>query len=611
MIEVPEIVHRFRQMLDTSTEEELQALAYNSPAVHFALFLEIKDKNNRWIRPEPNVLQLRISETIETIRARCPGLRVRIIGVKPRRAGLSTFSLHCGYHEAMRRPIEGITIADCKKNSEMLIEKLGEFTGHDSFPWENPLVRNPSGEFEWANGSKWTIDTAENPDAGVGGTRQFGHFSEVAKYPQTEKKNDKKTMAAALPSLSGSDTIAISESTPEGATGWFYETFDEESMWLEDFLKRWDQGYRPEQIWIRVFAAWHEFADNARQTPVSGVERAEIDATLSDDEKEGREKYRWTYEQIAWRRDTIQSECSGDTKIFSYYYPSDPITCWITSGSPRFDISKLVEMKRKAKFARYETGYLVRQDGQHTVTWSGAVGDSGEVTVWEFPKEGMAYVVCCDPATGESQTIGADPDSTSIGVWRQKYYDPDLRRAFPAKLVARVKGGFKGDDDIAAGHIDRLSQFYGRCICGLEVNQGLQVLRCLKDASVPLYKRIVESHHTKTKVEQYGFKLTDHNQRRMLIEGLAAAIRNEEIDVPCVHMIDEMIKFVVKQNGRAEASTGAHDDDVMQAAMAWEVLPSATVLARRVVRNIDPPDMAKPGRKTGGWRQVNAVKSGW
>lgn len=611
MIEVPEIVQRFRHMLDTSSEEELQALAYNSPAVHFALYLEIKDKNNRWIRPEPNVLQLRVSETIETIRARCSGLRVRIIGVKPRRAGLSTFSLHCGYHEAMKRTIEGITIADCKKNSEMLIEKLGEFTSHDSYPWENPLVRNPSGEFEWANGSIWTVDTAENPDAGVGGTRQFGHFSEVAKYPQTEKKNDKKTMAAALPSLSGSDTIAISESTPEGAAGWFYETFDEESMWLDDFLKRWDQGYRPEQIWIRVFAAWHEFADNARQTPVTDVERAEIDATLSDDEKEGREKYRWTYEQIAWRRDTIQSECSGDSKIFSYYYPSDPVTCWITSGSPRFDISKLVEMKRKAKFAPYETGYLVRQDGQRNVTWSQAVGDSGEITVWEFPKEGMAYVICCDPATGESQTIGADPDSTSIGVWRQKYYDPDLRRAFPAKLVARYRYSFKGDDDIAAGHIDRLSQFYGRCICGLEVNQGLQVLRCLKDANVPLYKRIVESHRTKAKEEQYGFKLTDQNQRRMVIEGLAAAIRSEEIDVPCVHMIDEMIKFVVKSNGRAEASSGAHDDDVLQAAMAWEVLPSATVLARKVVRDIDPPDMAKPGRKTGGWRQVNAVKRGW
>ena len=126
-------------------------------------------------------------------------MRIRIIGVNPLCAVLSTFSLHCGYHEAMRREIEGITIADTKKNSQMLSERLGEFTTHDSYPRENPIVCNPQGIFEWQNGSKWTIDTAENPGAGAGGTRQFGHFSEYSKFPQTTVKNDVKTMTAAMP----------------------------------------------------------------------------------------------------------------------------------------------------------------------------------------------------------------------------------------------------------------------------------------------------------------------------------------------------------------------------------------------------------------------------
>lgn len=612
MSAVPEIVQRYDRLLAESTQEELEAMAYESPAVHFGLYMEIKDKNARWIRPTPNVLQLRVSEAITTLRARCPGLRIRLIGVKPRRAGLSTFSLHCGYHEAQRRPIDGITIADCKDNSEMLTEKLEEFSGHDSFPWENPLIRNTAGEYGWANGSSWVIDTAENPDAGVGGTRQFGHFSEVSKYPKTQVKNDKKTMSAALPSLNGDDTIGVAESTPEGATGWFYTTWDEEAMWLEDFLKRWEEGYRPEQMWIRIFAGWWEFAENARQNPVTDSEKAEIDRTLSNIERDEREKFNLTYEQLAWRRDTISAECNGDPKIFAFYYPSDPVTCWIASGSPRFDTAKLVERKKWAKSQLFDTGYLVRQgaDGRGKVTWSPTRDGTGEIKIWEMPQEGFAYVVCCDPATGESQTIGEDPDATSIGVWRQKYYDPDARRAYPAKLVARVIGPFRGDDDIAAGHIDRLSAFYGRCICGLEVNQGLQVLRCLKDAGVPLYKRIVTSHKTNSKEEQFGFKLTDQNQRRMVIEGLAAAIRNDEIDIPCPEMIEEMLKFVIKSNGRAEAASGWHDDDVLQAAMAWEVLPSATVYARRVVRNVDPPDMAK-GNKRQGWRVVSNTRRGW
>jgi len=258
MSAIPEIVQRFRSLLDESTEEELQVHAYNSPAMHMALYMEIKDKNNKWIRPEPNVLQLRVSEVIETIRERCPGTRIRIIGVKPRRAGLSTFSLFCGYHESQKRPIEGITIADCSDNSEMLTEKLSEFSSHDSFDWENRLIKDVAGEKAWSNGSTWTIDTAENPDAGVGGTRQFGHFSEVAKFPQTRIKNDVKTMTAALPSMDGDDTIGIAESTPERASGWFHNTFVDKAMWLDDLL--------PD--------AEIHLADNDPQMPDSHMDRA-------------------------------------------------------------------------------------------------------------------------------------------------------------------------------------------------------------------------------------------------------------------------------------------------------------------------------------------------
>ncbi len=609
MSQEPEIVTRFREFLESSTEEELHARAYNSPAVHFSLFMEIKNKEGAWVRPMANVLQLRISETIETLRDLCPGVKIRIIGVKPRRAGLSTFSLFCGYHECMRRPIEGITIADCAKNSEMLVGKLGEYSRHDTFPWGNPLVRDPEGYFQWQNGSCWTIDTAENPDAGVGGTRQFGHFSECSKFPQTKVKNDKKTMTAALPSFSGADTICIAESTPEGAQGWFYDTFSE-AMTLEDFIARYNAGFRPEQQWIRVFAAWWEFADYARQTPVSEVERAEIDRTLSKIEKEEIEKYSLTYEQIAWRRETLATECDGDERIFAYYYPSDPITCWLSSGSPRFDLATLLTMKARAKHITPETGFLVRQDNGR-VTWTGTHDGSGEVFIWEHPREGMAYIVCCDPATGESQTVGADPDANSIQVWRQKFFDPDLQKVRPSKLVARVRPPNYDDDDEVGGLIHRFSQYYGGCISGLEVNQGLQVLRVLKDAGVPLYKRIVMSAKTNQKEEQYGFKLTDQNQRRMLISGLAAAIRNEEIEVDCPHWIEQAMKFVTYPSGKSAAAPGAHDDDVMCGAMSWEILPSATVFARKVVRNVDPPDMVKPGSKKQGWRVVNNVKRGW
>lgn len=594
MIE-PEIVTRFRAMLDEASEEDLQALAYKSPAVHFALYMEIKDKNAKYIRPEPNVLQLRISEVIETLREHCPGVRIRIVAVKPRRAGLSTFSLHCGYHEARRRPIEGMTIADCKKNSEMLTERLEDYSGHDSFPWENTLTRSTSTK-AWSNGSTWTIDTAENPDAGVGGTRQFGHFSECAKYPQTEKKNDRKTMTAALPAFNGDDTVCIAESTPEGAQGWFFDTF-EGAIELTEFVRRYMEGFRPEQVWIRVFAAWHEFADYRRQQPVSKVERAQIDETLDEMEVEGIRRWGWDYEQLAWRRDTIEAECDKNPDIFAFYYPSDPVSCWIASGSPRFNMQALAEMDAKAINSVSETGFLVSQPNG-TVAF--IPDPAGDVQIFEKPVPGLKYGVIIDPAESLSQTVGADPDANSVGVWRAAYQDTAHNVWRPMKLVARIKPPYRAEEDEVAAHGIRLSRYFGRCIVAQEVNKGYHLLRCLQVAGVPLYKRTPLNHRTKKVEEQYGFKMTDKGNREALISSLASAIVNGDIDIPCRHMLAEMKAFVRKSSGKSEASANNHDDDVIQAAIAWEVVPTtATEYRITAVRQVDPPD-----RGPHGWRTV-------
>lgn len=584
----PDIVTRFRDLLTSKDEDELAALAYVSPVVHFSLFMEIQDKNGKYIRPTPNVLQLRISETIETLRQHCPGLRIRIVPVKPRRAGCSTFSLHCGYHEAMRRTIEGITVADVKENSEMLMARLVDYTGHDSFPWGNRIVKDAAHSIAWSNGSKWTVDTAENPDAGVGGTRQFGHFSEVAKYPQTTVKNDVKTMTAALPSFDGDDTVVIAESTPEGAVGWFYTTFQGKAMWLEDFLKRWNEGFRPEEQWIRVFAAWWEFDDYRRQTPVSQAEREHIEDTMDEDEREQREKYDLTFEQLAWRRDTIENQCNGDARIFSFYYPSDPVTCWLTSGSPRFDMQRLVEWEGIARGVTPETGWLVRQNDKRVI-FQPDHSRKGEILIYERPKPGLRYCVIVDPAESKSQTVGKDTDAHSICVYRNGYHDSNLDRWIRPKLVARVRPPYKAEEDEAAHHAIRLSIFYGRAIIAPETNKGFHLLRVLQEAGMVIYKRRPISHRTGKVEEQFGFK-TDKQNREAIISGLASAIARDELEIYDDHMIAEMKEFIRNSKGRSEAAPGKHDDDVMNAAIAWEVLPASTLYTTDVAKFEDPPD---------------------
>lgn len=591
----------FANMLAGKSEEELEALAYNSPAVHFCCYTSILDKDNRALNPTPNILQLRMSEVVETMKDL--GIRVRVIAVKPRRAGCSTFANHVIYHEGMKRPIEAITISDIAKHSEELIEKTKAYEKGDTFPWGNHRVQNAQKSMAWENGTKWTVDTAENSDAGVGGTRQGGHFSEVSKWPQTNVKNDKKTMASVLPSLSGMDTIVIAESTPEGARGWLHKTWHEEAIWLHELMEMIEQGIRPEKVWIKVFAAWFEFADNCKETPCSEREIEILKRSLTPHEKDEIEKYNLSWEQIAWRRETIASDCGGDPKFFSFYYPSDDVTCWLASGSPRFDLGVITEMESHAKSVVPEYGYLNKQD-TGTITWHPTHDGSGEIWIWEQPLYGLRYLVTLDPAEDISQTIGEDPDAHSLSVWRAGYFDELGDVWKPARKVARVKPPFRADGDIVAGHASRLSHYYGNCIIVMEVNIGKDILRLLKEAGHHLYKRRPESHRTGETTEQYGFRLNSKEDRNLIIQGFATAIREREIDVSCSHSLNEYKMFVVKPNGRAEAAAGAHDDDVAADAMAWECMPSATEFKKIKRKHPDPPD-----RKN--WRTINAVRRGY
>ncbi len=587
---------KFREYLDWLSEqpdEVILAAAVKSPAVHFALFCRIKDDNNNVIDPSPNTLQLQISEAYETLKDL--GVRVRIIITKPRRAGCSSFVEHIGYHSAMVSPIEGITISDSKEHSADALKKLQSYAIYDSFPWGIEQMRDAAHSISWSNGSKWTVDTAMNPDAGAGGTYQYAHCSETSKWPQTTTLNDFRTMSCLIPAVSGMNTVMFSESTPEGAKGWQYETW-KDAITLPDFLEQWEKGYRPEEVWIRVFAAWFEFESNRRREPVTGAEIGYFQQTLSATEKEEIEKYDLDWEQIGWRRDTIKGKCGGDAKVFSYYFPSDPVSCWFASGAPRFDMAILSEMHTRAKNSHPENGSLNVQH-QTKVSFVMHKDGSGDIQVWEHPQLTLSYIISCDPATDETQTVGADPDRHSVTVWRKGYHDTHLNSWRPAKMVARLRAPFYGDGDVVAAHIARLSFYYGKCMVGLEINMGLDILRLLKNSGVPLYKRRAMSHRTKESVEQFGFRMGDKQERNALIEGFAAALRNYEIEIPCVHFIEECQSFIVKADGRAEAAGKKHDDDVLGGCIAWEIMPNATEYRPDRFQNNDPPDR-------NGWRRT-------
>jgi hypothetical protein len=590
------------QIRGCATKDALVSLAYTSPAAHLACFTKIPNKEGDLEVLRPNILQLRVSQVYETCQAL--NLPCRIVVCKIRQCGGTEIGLHIGYHHSMKRRTRAIAISDKRPNSKKLVKRLAARRKYDSFPWGVKL-REVAEEVFLTNDSYWEIESAENHKAGIGDTRQFGLFSEVGKWPKTTVVNDKAIMSAVLPSMSKiGASCTIAESTPDGASGWMYDTYTKEAITFEAFLARVKKGERP-LVWIKVFAAWFEFDEN-RQSYLTGkapskIEVAEMKRTITVRESEGIKRYGWDWDQIAWRRAMISLECNGDEEVFDYYYPEDDIRCWAVSGRPRFNMTALMAMERRIGSRRAITGYLGIQ-ANDAVSFHPDPEGGGDVAIWEEPRVGCRYLVAIDPATGASNTAGADPDRNSVQVWRQGYMEGE--EWIKAAMVARIRPpNFNDGDDVALSAV-KLSKFYGGCLVVLEVNQGLHVLDHLKDAGVPLFKRTVPSLRPDTASEQYGFKLTDQEQRRQVVEGLAAAIRNEEIDVWCPHWIGEAKTFITTASGRYEARPGCHDDDTMCGAMAWLALPSATEYRGVRRRRQQPADKRD-------WKRFRGAPSTW
>ena len=593
------LLERFRENMRGKSDVELAEMALGSPAVHFASCVTIHNKDNEVTRPVPNILQLRMSEVYELCMAL--GVPCRMIVCKPRQVGCSTFASHIVYHHGMRWRTAGITISDKSGNSQKLMMKVRDYGVVDQFPWGIRQLKDTSQGLSWTNGTRWEIDSAENWKAGIGDTRQAFHSSETAKWPKTGVKNDKRVMAAVLPSISKGRSVVIAESTPEGANGWFYETW-QEAVDIDEFLKRRESGLDSGIVWIKVFAAWFEFVEHQRKEKVKEHERVEMERSLTEREVALRERG-ISWEQLAWRRDMIRTECGGSEDIFDEYYPEDDVRCFAVSGRPAFDVEALMAMEKRAKGIAAVTGHLVMQESGD-VSWSPRSDGGGDVKVWEEPREGCRYLVACDPATGEDQTTGKNPDRTSIGVWRQAYFDPSTGIEHRTRLVARVRSPFFGAGDEVAGHILRLSRWYGGAIVVIEVNMGIHVVDRCKEAGIPLYMRRVPSARIGSEVMQYGYKLRDPEQRRQAVDALRVAIREQALDIACPDWIHEAKMFVVAKNGREEARGGEHDDDILMSAMAWFSMTSATEYRRAVRKRRLPSDWHS-------WKRVGSVGRGW
>ena len=461
------------------------------------------------------------------------GKPVRLIILKARQLGFSTLTEGLIFHAcATRKNVNALIVAHREDATANLFRMSKLF--YDELPAPvKPMLRasnaqelvfeNPSklrSEREARPGLRSRIRCATAGGRGIGrsDTLQCVHLSEYAFWPDGAdgKASTLAGILQAVPSLPG--TMVVIESTANG---------------FEDFKERWDAAVAGENDFEPVFFAWFENPDYSMPV-VPGTE-------WTPEEREMRDAYRLTDEQLQWRRWCIANNCGGSLDMFRQEYPASPGEAFLHSGTGVFDNEQIVlRLERLPSPA----GRGEFTDGEWTES------ETGAITLYELPEEGVPYVLGGDTAgEGSDYFTAIVIDNVSgriVAKLRQKYSEPEYVRQIYA-----------------------LGRFYNDALVAIETNFSTYPVMKLQEMEYPnQYSREREDTYTRQMKKSYGFR-TDRQSRPRAIANLVEVFSSHPEWFTDRELLEVMLTFCYNEDHRPEALAGKHDDLVMGAAITY------------------------------------------
>lgn len=298
-------------------------------------FCRIRDKLGNVVPITFNHAQRRLLALI--IKRWRAGLPSRVVILKPRQTGFSTaVELIIFYFVVTSETKRAAVIAHKNAISSKILTIFR--TTLERLPYELPTRHRTRYEvvFDRPLDSSIDVDSAESAEPGHGDTVQYLHLTEVSRWRDADYKA--KGLMQTIPDEGL--TFVAWESTANGMDGYFHGLY-----WAAA-----DEQNRDTNI-DALFVAWFEHPEYTIATLVEG-ERRRIEDSLDEEEERllkmthfVRKKglTRVTLEQIAWRRRTIASKCGGSLEDFHEQYPATDVEAFLSSGSPVFNIEKLLD----------------------------------------------------------------------------------------------------------------------------------------------------------------------------------------------------------------------------------------------------------------------------
>lgn len=350
-----------------------------------------------------------------------------------------------------------------------------------------------------------------------------------------------------------------------------------------DFYDKWEIAKDPESEMVPVFLPWYIHDDEYTVDPPKNWR-------MTDDEKELREQLSLqrqkidgkvvTRAQMYWRHKKL-IDLDGDEDAFDMEYPGDDQSCFLMKSASAFssDMKYLTrcvleaDMRAKEAWGKHNdtNGEPIVTDGpvcgelkfkpmrSPFVQTSFikierpkfAIGEGGNLWVWEPPEKGHVYVAAADTAGGE---LGRDLSTCFV---------MDL---VTGHQVAEFAGNIEPID--FADHLVHLSAWYYNCMMMPEVNGlGSVVMKRMSDWGFTNFAYEEKWDEVGVKKNKPGWDTRPQN-RSTIFSTLKWFVQERYLKPSSRDLVREMSTFKKDGMEYRTAKKHQHDDRVVAAGLA-------------------------------------------
>lgn len=461
--------------------------------------------------------------------------RIRALCLKARQVGISTYvEGRYFWRITQTRNANAFVLSHLAESTNSIFNMVKHFYENVPHPAFKPPLSSQSAQtlaFDGLN-SRYRVGTARSTQTGRGQTNRFVHGSEVAFYPQGAD-----IVAGLLQTVGGQGSEVILESTANGAGGWFYD----QCM----------KSLRGETEWVVCFVPWFWMPEYQRK-PSPYFEATPEEYKIA-------QMYNLSDAQLCFRRAKIDE--LGGTDLFKQEYPSNPLESFLTSGRCFVEDSAL----RSAESECYTHDF--RGDFRNGALSSHSHGPYKE---WYPPSQDESYCIGVDVAEGLS------------------YGDYSCAQVLDS-LGRQVACWHGHIDPFEWGNVVKeLGQRFNNAYVIVERNNhGLTTLRRMQEISYPnLFVESSVDNAYGDKLTKRGGFLTTSKTKPLIIDNLAAILRQGESGIADQELVNELRTYVIDDKGSFNSQSGCYDDRVMAFAIALHGLasmprPRANIIQKR------------------------------